>query len=56
MGPYDTIQDKSVVVCVTMTDLEKMGDQYRSEVGQYFYMVCSSLWEPETFHLFYKKN
>jgi hypothetical protein len=26
-GPYDTIQDKSFVVYVTMTDLEKMGDQ-----------------------------
>jgi hypothetical protein len=26
-GPYDTIQDKSFVVYVTMTDLEKMDDQ-----------------------------
>jgi hypothetical protein len=32
MGPYDTIQEKSFVVYVTVTDLEKMGDQDWAEV------------------------
>jgi hypothetical protein len=52
MGPYDTIQDNSFVVYVTMTDLEKMGDQDWADVRRFYYRVCSALWEPVTFHLF----
>jgi hypothetical protein len=50
-GPYDTIQDKSFVVYVTLTDLEKMGDQDWSDVRWFYYSECRALWEPVTFHL-----
>jgi hypothetical protein len=36
MVSYDTIQDKSFVVYVTMTDLEKMGDQDWAEVRRFY--------------------
>jgi hypothetical protein len=49
MGPYDTIQDKSFVVYVTMTDLEKMGDHDWADVRRFYY---SALWDPVTFYLF----
>jgi hypothetical protein len=52
MRQKNTIQDKSVVVYVTMTDLEKMGDQDWADVRQFYHSVCSALWEPVTFHLF----
>jgi hypothetical protein len=50
MSPYDTIQDKSFVVYVTMSDLENMGDQDWADVCRFYYSVCSALWEPVTFH------
>jgi hypothetical protein len=47
MGPYVTNQDKSFVVYVTMTDLEKIGDQDWADVRRFYYSVnvCSALWE-----------
>jgi hypothetical protein len=51
LGIYDTIQDKSFVVYLTMTDLEKMGDQDLADVCRFYYSVCSALWESVTFHL-----
>jgi hypothetical protein len=36
MSPYDTIQDKSFVLYVTMTDLEKMGDQDYANVCRFY--------------------
>jgi hypothetical protein len=40
MGLYGALQDKSSVVCVTMTDLEKMGDQDWADVCRFYYSVC----------------
>jgi hypothetical protein len=43
MGPYDTIQDKGVVVCVvTITDSE-MGDQDWPKVRHFYYSVEGTL-------------
>ena len=50
MDPCDTIQDKSFLVYLTITDLEKMGDQDWAEVCRFYYSVCTALWMATSFY------